>query len=153
MVEREDTVWLKQAWRARVTIYMVNEGAVYDWHLQQNAIKFQLTHDKAIRTCNGGKIPHSRLRLAEVEKPFEKWLWKGKNIQNVAWKGVFSRWVKGAKGHVLNEPTKWTNHNLSIKQKSGCFLQQFRSSFSESRCLGKGRCFLHKKYDLTNPRG
>ena len=31
---------------------------------------FQLTHDKAIRICNGDKVPQSRPKLAEVEKLF-----------------------------------------------------------------------------------
>lgn len=125
MVETEDVVWLKQGWRASVTVYMVNEGAVFDWDLQLNVIKSQLTHDKAIRTCNGGKIPHSSLKLAEIEKPFEKLLWKGKNIQNTAWKEVFSRWVKMLRGMF------WTNQpQPEYQADTGCFLQQFRSSFS-----------------------
>lgn len=40
MVETEDALWLKQDWRTSLTIYMANEGAVYDWDLQQNIINF-----------------------------------------------------------------------------------------------------------------
>lgn len=57
----------------------MDEGTVYDWDLQQNIIIFQLTHDKAIRICNGVKVPQSRLKLPEFEKIFAAL--KGKRIQ------------------------------------------------------------------------
>ena len=35
-------LWLKQDWRTSLTIYMADEGAVYDWDLQQNIINFSI---------------------------------------------------------------------------------------------------------------